>query len=127
CELLKSFDFLTSVPDELRAMGRDISTMDTFRGEVSPIAWLSGHIATGVGKRDDIISIEIRSEYPKDAADLANAVVRAFVTYHSKESQSNTRKIIELLLNQKNKYDEELSRRRAAKLEFQTKNGMLAL
>ena len=127
CELLKSFDFLSMVPDELRAGGRDISTMDTFRGEVSSIAWLSGHIATFVGKRDDIISIEIRSPYPKDAAELANAVVRAFIAYHAKESRSTQATIVDLLLKQKNKYDEELARKRAAKLEFQTKNGMLAL
>lgn len=127
CELLKSFDFLATVPEELRDRGVDISAMDTFRGEVNPVAWLTSHIATGVGRRDDIISIEIRTPFAKDAPVIANAVVNAFFTYHSRENKSNTRKILELLLNQKNKYDAEISQKRAAKLDFQTRNGTLAL
>jgi capsular exopolysaccharide synthesis family protein len=80
-----------------------------------------------VGKRDDIISIEVRSPYARDAKEIANAIVSAYFKYQSEQNKSNTREILKLLLTQKNKYDQQLATSRAAKLEFQTKNGMLAL
>ena len=127
CELLRSWDFLATVPDELRQRDIDIATMDSFRGEVSYVAWLSGHVSTEVGRRDDIISIYVRSPYAADAPKIANAIVNAFYAYHARESKSNTGKILEVLLNAKNKYEKDLAEKRKAKLEFQTKNGMLAL
>ncbi len=125
-DVIMSYDLLATVPDELRRMNVDVARLPSFR-DVSPAAFLSGAVIAEVPKRQvDIITIRARSPYPKDAALIATAVVSAFYTYHSNEQQSSAKKVLELLFNEKAKFDKELAERRQAQLEFLRKNRIVA-
>ncbi len=130
-DLLMSWDLLSTVPDELKKRGIDATAMKTFnseQGPISPIGYLAGgNVSAEVGKRNDIISVRVRSPYSRDARDLTNAVVEAFYSYHSAEQRTSSRRILELLLNQKNKYDHELATKRKAKLDFLRQHRLLAI
>lgn len=130
-DLLMSWDLLSKVSDELRKSGIDATAMRTFNteaGPISPVGYLSaGTVIAEPGKRIDIITVRVRSPYPEDARDLANAVVAAFYSYHSAEQRLSSQRILELLFTQKNKYDQELTAKRKAKLDFLRQNRILAI
>jgi capsular exopolysaccharide synthesis family protein len=125
-DVIMSYDLLATVPDELHRMGRNVAEMPSFKG-TDPRTFLAYNVIADVPKRQvDIITIRVRSPYPKDAPLIANAVVEAFQAYHSKEQQTSARKVLELLFNEKSKFDRELNERRQAKLEFLRKNRIVA-
>ena len=125
-DVIMSYDLLATVPDELRRAGIDAARLPSFVG-TDPRTFLAYNVIAEVPKRQvDIITIRVRSPYPKDAPLIANAVVEAFQAYHSKEQQTSARKVLELLFNEKAKFDRELNERRQAKLEFLRKNRIVA-
>jgi len=125
-DVIMSYDLLATVPDELRRMNIDVARMPSFAG-TDPRTFLAYNVIAEVPKRQvDIITIRARSPFPKDAPLIANAVVEAFQAYHSKEQQTSARKVLELLFNEKAKFDRELDERRQAKLEFLRKNRIIA-
>jgi capsular exopolysaccharide synthesis family protein len=126
-DVIMSYDLLATVPDELRRMGVDVALMPSFQGPGGPVAFLDGSVVAEVEKRNvDIITVRARSPHRRDARDIANAVVGAFVSHHFKEQQSSSQKILELLFAQKARFDGDLREKRQAKLEFLRQNRILA-
>jgi capsular exopolysaccharide synthesis family protein len=111
-------------------LGTPVTSMPTFAERLQQkdavTQYLQNVVVADVGKRDDVISIRVRSPYPEDARKLAAGVVAAFYSYHFVEQQSSSRKILELLFAQRAKYEQELAARRKAKLDFLRDKRMLA-
>lgn len=117
CGLIRSQAIL-----EMVAAEPGIRDLQSFPQGVDSVNRLRDMVTATVGRRDDLITVSVRSPFPKDAAMIANAVVVAFTKYHESESRSATRELLDLLQNKKVEIDRELDSRRQAMLEFKIKN-----
>ncbi len=121
CELLTSTPILASALEK-----PGIRRMKTF-GEVdNPLAYLKKLLEVEVGKKDDIISASLDSPYPKEAANIVNAVVESYVTYHSTRKRSTAAEVLRILQKEKSKRDVELASKLKEMLEFKKASGALS-
>jgi uncharacterized protein involved in exopolysaccharide biosynthesis len=103
-ELLKSTPILA---DCLLLPG--IKEMRTFTGVDNTIAYLKKQLTADVGKKDDIINVSFDSPYPAEAAQLVNAVVDSYITYHATSKRSTSAEVLKILQKEKDKRGQELS------------------
>ena len=75
-ELIQSTPVLSLVVDELPASVKKMS---------QPVNYVKGGLSVGVSKNDDIMTVTFESTDPVEAADVANAVVRGYVTYQTNQ------------------------------------------
>lgn len=122
-ELLKSTPILSAA---LKVPGTNIKQMKIFENVDNPIGFLKKKVDVSVGKKDDIISISSDSPKPSEAAELVNAVVDSYITYHATTKRSSSAEILKILQSEKSQRGTELSERLKAMMDFRKENEGLA-
>ncbi len=79
-------------------------------------------LAADVSKKADIIQIRASSAHPEDAAQIVNAVVRAYVQWHEANRQLSTADLLKDLNRQLEQRMNELNRKRQARVLFEQRN-----
>ena len=120
-ELLKSTPILSSTLDT-----SGVRQMKTFARVDNHIAYLKKALEASVGKKDDIISVSFDSPYPAEAAQLVNAVVDSYITYHATRKRSTAGEVLKILQTEKIKRDEEFQQKLTAMMDFKKENVALA-
>ena len=121
CELIRSTPILAAALDKVGS-----ARLRTFAEADNEMAYLKKMLAAEVGKKDDLINVSCRSPYPDEAAMLVNAVVDAYVTYHSQQKRSTAAEVLKILEKEKLKRDRELADKLTAALTFKQENGALS-
>jgi capsular exopolysaccharide synthesis family protein len=107
-------DVIQSAPVLARALNevsyRNLRTFEGVAGD--PVVWLrrGNRLRVEVVKRSDVISVAVESPYPREAADLADAVVNAYIVEQAQTSRDLARNMVQVLQREK----EQLQRRRDA-------------
>lgn len=123
CEVLKSRKIFQAIAEDKNVQG-----MKTFEGRSDAIvAYLKGNVTASAGKRDDIISVSVRSPVQTDAAYLATAIVTAYKSDLESQKKTSITQIIKFYEKEKRQVEESLRKARERKLEMQTSYGDLAL
>jgi len=92
-----------------------------------PIAYLKKKgLDVSVGKKDDIISISSDSPSPVEAAQLVNAIVDSYITYHATRKRSTAGDVLKILQKEKVKRDEKLIQKLKAMMDYKRENTGLA-
>jgi capsular exopolysaccharide synthesis family protein len=99
-----------------------ISDLASFPQGSDAGARLISMVSASAGRRDEVITVTVRSEYREDAAKIANAVVLTFVKYRESTGRSTARELLDLLQNKKAEQDRLLDQKRQAMHDFQLKN-----
>jgi len=121
-ELLKSTPILSSALEN-----PGIRQMKIFDRIDNPVVYLKKKaLNVSVGKKDDIISVSSDSPEPTEAAQLVNAVVDSYVTYHSTRKRSTAAEVLKILQKEKVKRDAELEDKLKAMMDFKKENVALA-
>ncbi len=123
-ELLKSTPILTAA---LKTPGANMEQMKVFEDVDNRIAFLKKRgLEVSVGKKDDIISVSSDSPKPAEAAQLVNAVVDSFITYHATTKRSTSAEVLKILQTEKAKRSSELTEQLKATMDFKKENEALA-
>ena len=120
-ELLRSTPILAAALDTA-----GIGQLKAFANVDNPIAYLKKTIDVTVGKKDEIISVSFDCPYPAEAAQLVNAVVDSYVTYHATRKRSTSAEVLKILQNEKDRRGQELSEKLRAMMDFKKENIGLA-
>ncbi len=120
-ELLKSTPILAAVLDV-----SGVRQMKTFDSVDNHIAYLKKTLDASVGKKDDIISVSFDSPYPSEAAQLVNAVVDSYITYHATHKRSTAGDVLKILQKVKVERDKEFVQKLKAMMDFKKENVALA-
>jgi uncharacterized protein involved in exopolysaccharide biosynthesis len=112
-ELLKSTPIL-----EAALVAPGIRQMKTFAKVDNQTAYLKRHLQADVGKKDDIINLSFDSPFPAEAAQLVNAVVDCYITYHAAHKRSTAAEVLRILQNEKAKCSLELSEKFKTLMDF---------
>lgn len=117
CALIQSQAILEKVLEK-----QGIRNLESFPQGSDAMGILRLMVRATVGRRDDLITISVRSPYPSDAQRLSNALVEAFAEYQESQSRSTTRDLIELLVKKKVEVDKDLEAKHQAMLTFRLSN-----
>jgi capsular exopolysaccharide synthesis family protein len=74
---------------------QELKSFELTRG--NRLEYLREMLDTDVGRKDDIISVEISAPYAEDAAAIVNAVVQAYTDFQSLEKKTNTSSLLDTL------------------------------
>jgi len=121
-ELLKSTPIATGALKILNAR-----EMKTFAQVNNHASYLKRSIDVIVGKQDDIINVSLSSPYPAEAAEMVNAVVDSYRTYHETRKRGASAEVLKILRDEKAKRDEELAEKHAVLMEFRKKTPAMSL
>ncbi|MBN1972137.1 MAG: polysaccharide biosynthesis tyrosine autokinase [Sedimentisphaerales bacterium] len=116
-ELLKSTPIIADALNPAR-----IRQMQTFAKVDNLVAFLKRNLVVDVGRRDDIISVSFNSPYPAEAADLVNAIVDSYITFHSTRKQNTSAEVLKILQTEKAKQSQELSEKLQALTNYSREN-----
>lgn len=120
-ELIKSKPLLAQV-----LKNGQIRQLGIFVNSDNHLGTLVGGLEVDVGMRDDIINVSFSSTDAKESAVVANVVVDAYVNYHKYEKRNKSKKLIEILQEEKERYEKELASRQEELLEFKRQHGTLS-
>lgn len=121
-ELIKSRPILTAVQDALTPMH-----LQTLADVDAPTAYLQRNMTVEIGKRDEVISVALRSPYPAEAAEIVNRVVDAYLASRTEHEQHNSAQVLKALQEELRRTDKELNEKRTLLTEFQKGQMPLAL
>jgi len=121
-ELIRSTPVLVAVAEAPENAG-----LSTFRGVDNRVAFLKEIINVSVGSQDEIINVWVELPDAKDAAQLVNAVVDAYITKYAENRRTNTVEVLNILRSEKQRRDTELEERRQALSEFRKQHAALAI
>ena len=114
CEVIRSSPVLNIVAETPGI--KDLKTFRITNGNVQ--FYLREYLKTEVGRKDDIITIQIDSPHAEDTAVIVNAVVKAYETYQSMEKRTASSDLLKSLLESKAKSDAELAELTDKMFEF---------
>ena len=100
----------------------NVLTLPTLRNMDSAVGEVIRTLSASVGKNSDIISVTAKSAYPDDAAQIVNAVVRAYERWHETNKQLSTADLLGNLNAQLEKRYEELRTKRQERMMFEQRN-----
>ena len=86
----------------------NIVQMKTFDTINNPIDYLKKSLDVQVGSMDEIISISFESPYPKEAAQIVNAVVQSYINFHISQKRSTAADVLKILQPQKELRNQDL-------------------
>ena len=118
CQVIKAEPILRQAISENPA---DIFRM--YRGLADPLPELSKNLNVDLGKKDEIISIDLSSPYPAEAARLVNSIVRCYEAYQAKVTKSSATEALTILQREKDKQEQLLDDRLKEIVAFKQKNG----
>ncbi len=121
-ELIKSKPILASAL-ELLASQR----LRTFAGTDAPGLYLQENMVVEIGKKDEVISISVRSPYPNEAAQIADCVADAYLTSRSAHGQRNSAQALKVLQEALLHAGQDLEDKRHQLTDFQQNQMPLAL
>jgi capsular exopolysaccharide synthesis family protein len=104
---------------------KDLRSLAATRGNA--LAYLRESVSTEVGRKDDIISVEISAPYPDDAAKMVNAVVQAYIDFQNIEKKTNTSTVLDTLRKTRDEKKADLDRVEGEMFEFQKKHPTLSI
>jgi len=116
-ELLKSTPIVSGALDNL-----DSRRLRTFDGTIDRVGFLKRRLNVSVGKKDDLITVALDSQYPQEAAEIVNAVVESYIAYHSRQKKDTAAEVLNILQREKAKRDAELRQRFEAAMNFKRAN-----
>ncbi|NQV35983.1 MAG: polysaccharide biosynthesis tyrosine autokinase [Phycisphaeraceae bacterium] len=90
------------------------------------VLFLKKNLNVSVGKKDDIMAISFDSPYPKEAAQIVNAVVKAYIEYQAGQKRNTASEVLKILNAEKARRDEELTKNHDALLEFTKLYGVVS-
>ena len=94
-ELIKSRPILASAPDSLK-----YRRLRTFAATDVPATYLHKNMAVEIGKKDEVISLALRSPYADEAAEIVNRVVDAYMEYRSEHEQRSSAQVLKVYQDQ---------------------------
>jgi capsular exopolysaccharide synthesis family protein len=120
-ELLKSTPIIATALDSPGAR-----QLHTFADIDNRVGYLKKELETVVGKKDDIISVSFNSPYPTEAAQIVNATVDSYITYHATSKKSTSAEVLKILQNENTRRSKELNEKLTAMMAFKKENEALA-
>jgi capsular exopolysaccharide synthesis family protein len=122
--LYTQVELLTSTPILISTLKKPgVLQMKVFRGVDEPIVFLKKKgLDISVSKKSDIISVSSNSPEPTEAAELVNAVVDSYVTFHSSHKRGTTADVLKILQKEKIRREAELAEKAEAMVKFRQKN-----
>src|SRR5262245_26444506 len=124
CGLIQSRAILEPVANDPAIRARP--SFDQAHSTQDVLNRLRGMTEAFVGRRDDLITVMVKSEYPDDAAAVANAIVVSFTKYHETSKRSVARQLLDVFQNRMQQIDTDLASKRQAMLDFKTRNASFA-
>jgi len=100
----------------------NVLTLPTLRNIDFPVEEVIRTLSASVGKNTDIVSVTAQSAYPEDAAQIVNAVVRAYIRWHEANRQLSTADLLKDLNSQLEKRYQELRTKRKERMMFEQRN-----
>jgi succinoglycan biosynthesis transport protein ExoP len=121
-------ELLKSTPILLDALEKDgTKQLKIFHKVENPVAYLKNKgLNVTVGNKDDIINISSDSPDPGQAAQLVNAVVDSYKTYHASRKRNTAGEVLRILKKEKQDRDEELAKKLKAMMALKSENIALA-
>jgi polysaccharide biosynthesis transport protein len=116
-ELLQSSGTLATA-----VQSRNLRQMRAFADVGDPIAALRGGLDVVVGKRDEIINVSFTCADPKEAADIVNAVVNAYISSHNRRRSVLSAEVVKILREERTKREDELNQKHQRLLDFELQN-----
>ena len=102
-ELIRSTPVLAAV-----AEAPENADLESFRNVDNRVGFLKDNIQVVVGNQDEIINVWAELPIAKDAAQLVNSVVDAYVTKYADQRRTNTVEVLNILRKEKERRDSEL-------------------
>ena len=121
-ELIKSRPILASASDGLK-----YRRLRTFAAVDVPAAHLQKNMTVEIGKKDEVISLSLRSPYADEAAEIINRVVDAYMTYRSEHEQQSSTQVLKVYQDQLRAAETELAEKRQQLDKFKRDHMPLAL
>jgi capsular exopolysaccharide synthesis family protein len=117
-------ELIASTPILISALEKPgVLQMKVFRRVDEPVVFLKKKgLDISVSKKSDIISVSSDSPEPTEAAELVNAVVDSYVTFHSSHKRGTTADVLKILQKEKVKRETELAEKAEAMVKFRQKN-----
>jgi capsular exopolysaccharide synthesis family protein len=116
-ELLKSTSILSAAVEK-----HDLARLRTFADTDNPVALVKKRLEATVGRKDNLLTVVFPSPHPIEAAQVVNAVVDEYVTYHADRKRSTSAEVLRILQAEKTHRGEELSRKLTALMDFRRTN-----
>ena len=120
-QVIRSSPLLGSALEKL-----DVRGMKTFAGVDNPVGVVQQALRVDVGKQDDILNVSMDSPYAREAADIINSVVGAYVAHQSEQKKSTAAEVLRILQKEKGEREAELEKNLQAMLKFKQENGALS-
>ncbi len=120
-EVMKSTPILQDAVD-VSGLGQ----LQTFQGIDNKVAYLKRALSIAVGKKDDIIRVEMASPYPSDAAKIVNAVVDAYKTERGTRKRSTSAEVLKILQKEIDKRNKEVASSFRAMITYKKEHETLA-
>jgi succinoglycan biosynthesis transport protein ExoP len=121
-ELIKSRSILLSATNSLK-----YRRLRTFATVDAPVAYLQRNLTVEIGKKDEVISLVLRSPYPDEAAEIVNQVVDAYLDYRSEHEQRSSAQVLKVYQDQLHNAETELAEKRQQLDKFKRDHMPLAL
>jgi capsular exopolysaccharide synthesis family protein len=123
CSIIKNAPVLNLVAETPGI--RELRTFEGYGGNA--VLFLREYLQAEVGRKDDVIQIELHSPYPEDTAIIVNAVVDAYIRYSNSEKRTHSSEQLKALLDSKAKADTEIRELNERMIGFRTQHPTLAL
>jgi succinoglycan biosynthesis transport protein ExoP len=120
--LIRSIPILSVAAEALA-----VEQLRTFASVGLPGAYLQRNLDVEVGKKDEIITVSLRSPYPVEAAQIVNRVVDTYVASRSDREQKNSAQMLRWLEEDMTRATRELEEKRNKLTDFQDHGMALAL
>ncbi len=121
-ELIKSRPILLSASDSLK-----YRRLRTFAAADAPATYLQKNMTVEIGKKDEVISLTLRSPYAEEAAEIVNQVVEAYMAYRSEHEQRSSAQVLKNYQDQLRSAETELADKRQRLDKFKSDHMPLAL
>ncbi len=121
-ELIKSRTILASALDSLK-----YRRLHTFAAADAPATYLYKNMTVEIGKKDEVISLSLRSPYADEAAEIVNRVVDTYMEYRSQHEQQSSAQVLKVYQDQLLQAETELGEKRKLLDKFKRDHMPLAL
>lgn len=104
----------------------DPRSMRTFANTEDRLSILHDSLDTAVGKMDGIINISFKGPHPEESAEIVNAVVDAYVAFHTEQKRDTATALLRILEEARIDYDADVALKYQRLLEFRRQHESLA-
>jgi len=120
-ELLRSTPVLGPVVDN-----PNIARLRTFADVDNMVAFLRSNLSVSIGRKDDVISVSLKSPYPVEAAQIVNELVHSYMTYHAERKRDTASEVLKILQKEKQSRDKYLTDKFEEMITFTEANGIVS-